>query len=77
MLDWRAIAMSDKDNAKLGSTEQLSLADAKTTAEIEQIKSSIKRENRRFALEFIKTVVMVIGGIVALSSYTGKALGGE
>lgn len=75
-LDQRGIAMSDNDKTNPGSTEQLSLSDAKTTAEIKQIESSIKREDRKLLLEVVKTVILVVGGLSAFITYIGKVFGG-
>jgi hypothetical protein len=68
--------MSDNDKTNPGSTEQLSLSDAKTTAEIKQIESSIKREDRKLLLEVVKTVILVVGGLSAFITYIGKVFGG-
>ncbi len=54
--------MSDNAKTNPGSTEQLSMSDAKTIAEIKQIESSNKREDRKLLLEVVKTVILVIGG---------------
>lgn len=68
--------MSNNDTPNPGSTEQLSLSDAKTTAEIKQIEGSIQREDRKLLLELVKTVVIVTGGLTALLTYIGKVFGG-
>ncbi len=68
--------MSDNAKTNLGSKEQLSMSDAKTIAEIKQIESSIKREDRKLLLEVVKTVILVIGGLSAFITYIGKVFGG-
>ena len=68
--------MSDNDKTNPGSTEQLSLSDAKTTAEIKQIESRFKREDRKLLLEVVKTVILVVGGLSAFITYIGKVFGG-